>query len=394
MSQEFLLKTPAAPAAPKLDNAKVSNQAEKVENTDEPSFSSTLDKQVEQNDPPKKESVEKAETSANHPDENITENTDNEQGGNSLPEKTTSESEASETKQEITADSIDVDLDVSIVTELKNQPAKSSTAKLVSAEQLISAKAVTAEKVPIQSLNKQKTAPVLGSISNAELLGKGDNVSALELDKKLQTTSLRSDIFHALSKNKAAESISLDDATKALLSKATERSPANFATALTSATTLNTVITPNSATAQPVLAVQPAIQSAAWNQVLSSRVVWMAREGIQEASLRLNPANLGAVEVKLNMHNDQANVLFIAQNAATRDALEQALPRLRESFAENGMQLADAEVADQELEQSEDEQTSGERNRTGNEQSPSDIDNDQQATISGQDLEVGLSVYA
>ncbi|MDQ7073155.1 MAG: flagellar hook-length control protein FliK [Gammaproteobacteria bacterium] len=72
--------------------------------------------------------------------------------------------------------------------------------------------------------------------------------------------------------------------------------------------------------------------------------------------VKLNPANLGPVEVKLNMHSDQANVLFISHNAATRDALEQALPRLREAFEQNGMQLADADVTGQESDQADDEQ--------------------------------------
>ncbi|MFT7234811.1 MAG: flagellar hook-length control protein FliK [Methylophagaceae bacterium] len=97
----------------------------------------------------------------------------------------------------------------------------------------------------------------------------------------------------------------------------------------------------------PSLDIQPSLQNKAWNRVLSSRVVWMATEGIQQAALKLNPANLGPVEVRLQVKNDQANVTFIAQNSATRDALEQALPRLRESFAENGLDLAGADVSDQ-----------------------------------------------
>jgi flagellar hook-length control protein FliK len=121
----------------------------------------------------------------------------------------------------------------------------------------------------------------------------------------------------------------------------------------------------------------------------------MAREGIQEASLKLNPANLGPVEVKLNMHNDQANVLFIAQNAATRDALEQALPRLRESFEENGMQLADADVAEQEFEQENEETTRRNENQNRNEQhSQIDNESESQAISVENDVEIGLSLYA
>lgn len=92
------------------------------------------------------------------------------------------------------------------------------------------------------------------------------------------------------------------------------------------------------------LDIQPPVQSAVWSKVMSGRVVWMAKEGIQQAEIRLTPAKMGPVEVKLHVHNDQVNVTFLAQHAATRDALEQAIPRLRDSFNESGIQLANAEV--------------------------------------------------
>lgn len=84
---------------------------------------------------------------------------------------------------------------------------------------------------------------------------------------------------------------------------------------------------------------------------MSARVVWMAREGLQQASIQLNPANLGPVEVKLHVNHEQANVTFIAQNAATRDAIEQAIPRLKENFSQNGMELNNADVSDQSFQQ-------------------------------------------
>ncbi|MBL1322093.1 MAG: flagellar hook-length control protein FliK [Methylophaga sp.] len=398
MSQEFLLKTPAAPAAPKLDSARVSNQPAKAENTDEPSFSSTLDKQIEQNEPPKKEPIKNVETSVNQSNEKTEGNTAKDKDGNSLPENAVAESESTETAQELTVGLVDEDVDVSIITDLKNEAVKPSATKLMSAEQLtaVTAKSVTAEKPSMPSLNKEKLNSIIGS--SVEVFSKGDNTGddGLDAEKKLQTTNLRSDIFHALSKNKSSESAMLDDSgKKTLLDKVTDRSPASFATALTSTATLNATSIQNSSTAQPVLAVQPAIQSSAWNQVMSSRVVWMAREGIQEASLKLNPASLGHVEVKLNMHNDQVNVLFLAQNAATRDALEQALPRLRESFEENGMQLADADVAEQEFEQENEETASKSDNQSNNGQhSQRENEGEAQAISVENDVEVGLSLYA
>ncbi len=95
------------------------------------------------------------------------------------------------------------------------------------------------------------------------------------------------------------------------------------------------------------LDVQADIKSPNWSRVVSSRVVWMAQQGTQQAELRLNPPTLGPVDVRLSVQNDQTTVSFIANNATTREALEQALPRLRESFQENGLQLAHADVGEQ-----------------------------------------------
>lgn len=307
-------------------------------------------------------------------------------------------------------------VDVAIITELTSEVVQPATTKLASPEgQLAATIAVTIDnnqpklKSQLQSEIETKSKPII----TANVLGnsKSAGVDDLALDKKLPATNLRSDIFYALSKNKSAGSTLLDNSVtkdhqtlfnqlsdRAERTERTDRSDRGslaFSSALSATSSLNTASVQASPTAQAALAIQPAIHSQAWNQVLSSRVVWLAREGIQEASLRLNPAGLGTVEVKLNMHNDQANVLFIAQSATTRDALEQALPRLRESFEENGMQLTDAEVADQQFEQEQTEQDSEDGAQNGNALSvQSASENEQQAVNNEQEIEMGLSIYA
>jgi flagellar hook-length control protein FliK len=156
--------------------------------------------------------------------------------------------------------------------------------------------------------------------------------------------------------------------------------------------------TPSVANPALSLNIQPQLNSAAWGKVMSSRVVWMAREGVQQAELRLNPANLGPVEVRLSMQNDQTNVTFIASNAAARDALEQALPRLRESFNESGLALNNAEVShqDQHSQGSEqDEQLHGGNNIAQVIVETDDMDNEAtQLSVDSPDNSVGVSVFA
>ncbi|GAB6040000.1 hypothetical protein JCM17961_06730 [Endothiovibrio diazotrophicus] len=102
------------------------------------------------------------------------------------------------------------------------------------------------------------------------------------------------------------------------------------------------------ASAQPPMrsAIDTPFRQPGWNDSLGNRVMWMANEKIEKAEIRLNPPTLGPIEVKVKMHGDQASVSFVSHNPAVREALEQAMPRLREMMGDNGLQLAEAEVSD------------------------------------------------
>lgn len=93
------------------------------------------------------------------------------------------------------------------------------------------------------------------------------------------------------------------------------------------------------------------MQDPQWQNDFSQRVNMLARNGSQTAEIRLNPANLGPIEVRVVMNDDQASISFTAQHGAVRDAIEASLPRLREMFSASGLQLADAQVSDQSLQE-------------------------------------------
>lgn len=85
-----------------------------------------------------------------------------------------------------------------------------------------------------------------------------------------------------------------------------------------------------------------------WDQDLGSRLVWMSKQHLDGAQLRLNPAHLGPLEVRLSVQHDQtANVTFLSNHAPVREAVEAALPRLREMLAESGVNLTDVNVSSQ-----------------------------------------------
>ncbi|MTI63785.1 flagellar hook-length control protein FliK [Methylophaga sp.] len=287
--------------------------------------------------------------------------------------------------------------------------------------------AVTADTVPSNTKATQQTAAKTISESIEKLNGEEQQraqkatpnlAAALKQlsEDNAEPPKIRADILDALQRqqNKPEVTVNLRNLMAAQAQQSEAKPAVTLPPILTdrgAADTAGTALTPTSLTglvstqsgtnasaiSQPTLSlpVQPNMQNPAWSQVMSSRVVWMAKEGVQQAELRMNPANLGPVEVRLHVQNDQASVTFLAQQGTTREALEQALPRLRESFAESGLQLANAEVGEQQHQQQEQsEQANDSHIFAQASRQDDDIDNETVESVSSDEASVGLSLYA
>ncbi|MEN6586433.1 MAG: flagellar hook-length control protein FliK [Sulfuricella sp.] len=120
----------------------------------------------------------------------------------------------------------------------------------------------------------------------------------------------------------------------------------------------------------PVGGVQTPVGASGWGDALGQKVVWMAGQHQQVAELHLNPPHLGPMEVRLTINNDQVSALFVSHQPAVREAIEAAMPRLREMFADSGMMLGNAMVSSDSLPQ---QQNSGQEGRSWASQSRSDF---------------------
>lgn len=89
----------------------------------------------------------------------------------------------------------------------------------------------------------------------------------------------------------------------------------------------------------------PQVGSQGWDQALGQKIVWMVAGSQQSATLTLNPPDLGPLQIVLNVNNDQADATFFSTQPEVRQALETALPKLREMMNEAGIQLSDATVS-------------------------------------------------
>ena len=89
------------------------------------------------------------------------------------------------------------------------------------------------------------------------------------------------------------------------------------------------------------------VQQAGWGEAVGNRLMMMVNDKIQSAHIHLNPPELGPIEVRVNVNQDQASVHFVSSNSTVRDAIDDAFPRLKEMFLQNGITLSDANVSQQ-----------------------------------------------
>jgi hypothetical protein len=92
---------------------------------------------------------------------------------------------------------------------------------------------------------------------------------------------------------------------------------------------------------------QTQVGTPAWREEFAGTVSMLTQSGRHSAELTLNPAGLGPIEVRINMNDGVAVVTFNAQQAPTRDAIESALPQLKEMLGESGINLGQATVGGQ-----------------------------------------------
>lgn len=93
------------------------------------------------------------------------------------------------------------------------------------------------------------------------------------------------------------------------------------------------------------LSVETPVSSPRWGNDFNQRIQWMVGQSVSGAQIRLSPQQLGPIEVRVQIHNDQATISFTAQHGATREAIDAALPRLRDMLSEQQVDLVDVNVS-------------------------------------------------
>ena len=102
-----------------------------------------------------------------------------------------------------------------------------------------------------------------------------------------------------------------------------------------------------------------------WDSEFAQKVVLLANRHEGRAELTLTPPQLGKVEITISVNGDQSSATFVSASPAAREALEQALPRLREMMAEAGISLGQASVSAESAQRGQDEAPTAGRDGRG-----------------------------
>lgn len=90
---------------------------------------------------------------------------------------------------------------------------------------------------------------------------------------------------------------------------------------------------------------------AQWSGEFGDKLVLLSSRGEQVAELVLNPPSMGSVDVRLNLSGSEAGAQFYSPHPAVREAIEAALPRLREMLADAGLSLGETLVSSEPFQQ-------------------------------------------
>ena len=118
-----------------------------------------------------------------------------------------------------------------------------------------------------------------------------------------------------------------------------------------------------------------ALGSPQWSQAVGDKVLWLAAQNVSAAEIRLDPPELGPLQVKVSVSPDQqASVTFSSPHPAVREVLDQQLNRLREMFSEQGLNLVNVDVSDKSF-------TKREQEESAKQQANTELDDEELAPV-------------
>lgn len=102
-----------------------------------------------------------------------------------------------------------------------------------------------------------------------------------------------------------------------------------------------------------------------WGDKVVGKLSFLTARNMSVAEIHLTPPDMGPMEVKVKVHNEQANITVHAANPVVRDQLELNSHRLRDMLGEQGLSLAQFDVSDSPQQQTGEQSSGGEGQAAG-----------------------------
>jgi len=187
------------------------------------------------------------------------------------------------------------------------------------------------------------------SESRAEQLAKADKNTKAEFAAEGQLKGDKAAKTEGELATKTAENAQVNQAFRNTVDALSDAGAAKAIQGQMVSTAQGTVAASESSSANTLQALQRPLdlQQTEASQKLQERINIMMSKNIQRADIRLDPPELGNVQIRVNVSGEQTTVQFQVQNAQAREAIESAMPRLREMMEQQGLNLADTQVGEQ-----------------------------------------------
>ncbi|URQ91363.1 flagellar hook-length control protein FliK [Pseudoalteromonas sp. SCSIO 43101] len=222
-----------------------------------------------------------------------------------------------------------------LLTEAINAPAKVNTATAMP----VPAATVTAE---YSKAKQNSSAQVTADASKAMI---GDDVTT-ELDTKLNTERTQ----EAVTPRVAQLFTQITAQANATVQPGTyEMAHQQYEQAL-EVQTMHTQTTAQTQAQSKSVALDPGVMQAI--NIIKSDAAKMLQERVsallninnKEAEIRLDPPEMGSMQIRIRSDAEQAQINFVVQNQQAKEALEQSMPRLREMLAQQGIELGESSI--------------------------------------------------
>jgi flagellar hook-length control protein FliK len=92
------------------------------------------------------------------------------------------------------------------------------------------------------------------------------------------------------------------------------------------------------------LSVDAPVGSSGFAKELGQQVTWLSVQDVKQAQIRLNPQDLGPLDVKVSVEHGRVDVAFVTQHPATATAVQQGLHQLNQMLGGQGLSLGHTSV--------------------------------------------------